>query len=61
MSNHLVKCRRFEFRVKQELTLVRTCSIPFSMFPYVYVMLFLNFEFAEGKLHTDVWTIGIVT
>ena len=60
MSNHLVKCRRFihskQFHVKKKLTLARTCSIPFSMFPYIYVMLFLNFEFADETLQTDVWT-----
>ena len=33
----------------------------FSMFPYIYVIIFLNFEFAEETLHTDIWTIGNVT
>ena len=51
MSNHLVKCRRNvhskEFHVKKGLTLARTCSIPFSMFPDIYVMLFFNLKFAE--------------
>ena len=65
MSNHLVKCRRNvhskEFHVKKGLTLARTCSIPFSMFPDIYIMLFFNLKFAEETLYTDVWTIGIVT
>ena len=28
---------------------------------HFYVMLFLNFEFTEETLHTDAWTIGVVT
>ena len=46
---------------KKGLNLARTCSTLFSIFPYIYVMIFLNFEFAEETLHTDVWTIGNVT
>ena len=64
-SQKCITSRRYvhskEFHVKKGLTLARTRSIPFSMFPYIYVMLFLNFGFAEETLHTDVWTIGIVT
>ena len=48
ISNDLVKWRRNvhskEFHVKKGLTLARTCLIPFSMFPYIHVMLFLNFS-----------------
>ena len=65
MSNDLVKWRlnvhSKEFHVKKELTLARTCSIPFSMFPHSHVMLFWNFEFAEETSQTDAWTVGIVT
>ena len=34
-----------------------TCSTPVPMFSYIYVMLFLNFEFAEETSRIDVWTI----
>ena len=27
------------------------------MFPYIYVIIFLNFEFAEETSLTNVWTI----
>ena len=68
MSNDLVKCstknitcRQYvhskEFHVKKRLTLAKICSTPVSMFPCIYVMLLLNFEFAEETSHTDVWTI----
>ena len=28
-----------------------------SMFPYIYVMLSVNFQFADETSHKDVWTI----
>ena len=46
---------------RKGLNLARTCSTPFSIFPSIYVLIFLNFEFAEETLHTDVWTIGNAT
>ena len=72
ISNDLVKCstqkcitsRQYvhmhskEFHVKKRLTLVRTCSRPVSMFPYIYVTISSNFQFTEQTSHTDVWTIA---
>ena len=34
-----------------------TCSTPVSMFSYIYVMLFLNFEFAEETSRIDVYSL----
>ena len=56
-----ITCRQYvhskEFHAKKRLTLARTCSTPVSMFPYIYVMLSVNFQFADETPHTDVWTI----
>ena len=56
-SRHYVHMQSKEFHVKKRLTLARTCSRSVSMSPYLYVTLSLNFQFAEQKSHTDVWTI----
>ena len=53
-----VHSKEFHVEKRKRLTLARTFSILFSTFPYIYVMLSLNFEFAEETLQTDVWTIG---